>query len=185
MMESRRLASRQLWPICVAGSKVATATPPALPSISSGIEIGSPGMKDGAIERGETFGRGGFVGERAAANALAKIAGIVPIGDAEARLHQRRRDPLQIRRPVGRQGKPLRLRLLQRDIPGDDFGDAARLGPGGAVAVKQGVGRDSEEANRRQRRDAQRQPQLQIDGARGARHGFRDLLQAPSHFHRI
>ena len=112
------------------------------------------GMKNGAIERGETFGRDSFVGERAAADTLAKIAGFVPIGDAEARLHQRRRDPLQIRRSVGRQGKPLHLRLLQRDILGDDFGDTARLGPGGPVAVKQGVGRDSEEANRRERRDA-------------------------------
>ena len=142
-------------------------------------------MKDGAIERGETFGGGSFVGERAAANALAKGADLVPIGDAEAWLHQRRRDPLQIRSDVGGQGIPLRLRLLQRDILGDDFGDTARLGSGGAVAVEQGIGRDSEEANRRERRDAQREPQLQIDGARGARHGFRGLLQAPSHVHRI
>ena len=111
-------------------------------------------MKDGAIERSETFGRGNFVGERAVADALAKISDIVPIGDAEARLHQRRRDPLQIRSSVGGQGIPLRLRLLQRDILGDDFGDTARLGLGGAVAVEQGVGRDGEEANRRQRRDA-------------------------------
>ena len=43
MMESSRLASRQLWPICVAGSKVATATPRALPATTTGIETGSPG----------------------------------------------------------------------------------------------------------------------------------------------
>ncbi|MDB5606372.1 MAG: hypothetical protein JWP25_3272 [Bradyrhizobium sp.] len=45
MMESRRLASRQLWPICMAGSNVATATPCVSPSMSSGLEIGSPGWK--------------------------------------------------------------------------------------------------------------------------------------------
>jgi len=111
-------------------------------------------MKDGAIECGETLGRGNFVGECAAANTLAKGSGFVPIGDAEAWLHQRRRDPLQIRSQVGGQGEPLRLGLLQQDILGDDFGDPARLGSGDAVAVKQGVGRDSEEANRRERRDA-------------------------------
>ena len=55
------------------------------------------GMKDGAIERGETRRRGNFVGERTAADTLAKISRIIPIGDTETRLHQRRRDPLQIR----------------------------------------------------------------------------------------
>ena len=71
------------------------------------------GMEDGAIECRVTFGRGSFLGERAAANALAKGADLVLIGDAEARFHQRRRDPLQIRSSLGRQGKPMRLRLLQ------------------------------------------------------------------------
>jgi hypothetical protein len=143
------------------------------------------GMKDGAIERGVTPGGDNVVGERAIANALAEISDIIPIGDTEPWLHQRRRDPLQIRSRVGRQGIPLRLRLLQRDILGDDFGDTACPGSGGAVAVEQGIGCDSEEANRRERRDAQCEPQLQIDGARGGRHGFRGLLQAPSHVHRI
>ncbi len=142
-------------------------------------------MEDGAVERGETFGRDGLVGERAVANTLAEIADLVPIGDAEARFHQRRRDPLQIRCRVGGQRIPLCLRLLQRDVPGDDFGDAARLRPGGPVAVDQGVGRDREKTSRRERCDAQCQPQFQIDGARGAHHEFRGLLQAPSHVHRI
>ena len=62
----------------------------------------------------------------------------------------------------------MRLRLLQRNIPGDDFGDAAHPRPGDAIAVKQGVGGDREQANRRERRDAQRQPQLQVDGAAAA-----------------
>jgi hypothetical protein len=52
--------------------------------------------KDGALEGCEAFGRGYFVGERAAADALAKCASVVAIGNAEARLHQRG-DPLQIR----------------------------------------------------------------------------------------
>ena len=79
----------------------------------------------------------------------------------------------------------MRLRLLQRNIPGDDFGDTAHPGPGDAIAVKQGVGCDREQASRRERRDAQRQPQLQVDGAAATRHGFRGLLQAPSHSHGI
>ena len=74
----------------------------------------------------------------------------------------------------------MRLRLLQREIPGHDLGDTARLGPGDTVAVKQGVGRDGDEANRRERRDAQRQPQLQIDGGRAGRHGVGCLSQASS-----
>ncbi len=137
-------------------------------------------MEDGAIERGETFGRGDVVGERTAANALAECSGIVPIGDAEARLHQRR-DPLQIRSHLAGPGEPADLGLLQRDILGDDVGDAAELGAGGAVAVNERVGRDRDEANRGERRDAQRQPQLQIDAA-PAGWGVRFLSQALSHF---
>jgi hypothetical protein len=52
------------------------------------------GMKDGTIECGETFGGGSFVGKRTVANALAEISDIVPVGDTEPWLHQRRRDPL-------------------------------------------------------------------------------------------
>ena len=48
----------------------------------------------------------------------------------------------------------LRLRLLQREVPGHDLGDTARLGLRDTVAVKQGVGRDGNEANGRKRRDA-------------------------------
>jgi hypothetical protein len=58
---------------------------------------------------------------------------------------------LQIRRGVDRHGKP--LHLLQRDVPGDNFGDPAHLGLGDPVAVEQRVGRDRDEAHRRQRRD--------------------------------
>ena len=98
MTERRRLASRQ----------------PALADLRGGVDGRDrhapglalneerhrdrfAGMKDGAIERSETRGRGNFVGERAAADTLAKISDFIPIGDTEARLHQRRRDPLQIR----------------------------------------------------------------------------------------
>lgn len=70
------------------------------------------GMKDGTIKCSETFGGGSFVGERAIANALAEISDIIPVGDTEPWLHQRRRDPLEIGRDVGGQGIPLRLRLL-------------------------------------------------------------------------
>ncbi|MDB5606371.1 MAG: hypothetical protein JWP25_3271 [Bradyrhizobium sp.] len=69
-------------------------------------------MEDGAIERSVTFGRGNFVGERAAADTLPKGADLVLIGDAEARFHQRPRGPLQIRSSLGGQGEPVRLRLL-------------------------------------------------------------------------
>ncbi len=153
MMESSRLASRQLWPICVAGSKVATATPPGTAGHEDRHRDRFTRTKDGAVERCEDFGRGHFVGGRPAADALAKRAGVVAVGDAEARLHQRR-DPLQIRRCVDGHGEPLRLRLLQREIPGHDLGDTARLGLRDPVAVKQGVGRDRDEANGRERRDA-------------------------------
>ena len=139
------------------------------------------GMEDGAIQRRVTSGDGNFIGERAAANALAKAADLVPIGDAEAGFHQRRGDPVEVRRSIRRQRKPLRLRQLQRDIPGDGFGDQASPDPGGAVAVEQRIGRDREEANRGKRRDAQCQPQLQIDGAHGARHEIKRLLQALFH----
>src|ERR1700730_11621917 len=57
----------------------------------------------------------------------------------------------------------------------------AHLGPGGAIAVKQRVGRDSEEASRRERCDTQCQSQLQIDGARVARHEIEGLLHALFH----
>jgi hypothetical protein len=137
------------------------------------------GTKDGAVERRENFGRGDFIGGRPAADALPKRAGVVAVGNAKARLHQRR-DPLQIRRCVDGHGEPLRLRLLQREIPGHDLGDTARFGLGDTVAVKQGVGRDGDEAKGCQRRDAQRQPQLQIDGGRAARHGAGCLSQASS-----
>jgi hypothetical protein len=133
--------------------------------------------KDGAVEGREDFGCGHFVGGRSAADALAKRAGVVAVGDAKARLHQRR-DPLQIRRCVDGHGEPLRLRLLQREIPGHDLGDTARFGLRDPVAVKQGVGRDGDEADGRKRRDAQCQPQLQIDGGRAARHGVGCLSQA-------
>jgi hypothetical protein len=46
------------------------------------------------------------------------------------------------------------MRLLQREIPRHDLGDTARFGLRDAVAVEQGVGRDGDEANRRERRDA-------------------------------
>lgn len=49
------------------------------------------------------------------------------------------------------------------------------LGPGGAVAVKQRVGRDGQKAHRRECRDAQGQSQLQIDGARAVRHDIKGL----------
>ena len=39
-------------------------------------------------------------------------------------------------------------------IPGHDLGDTARFGLGDTVAVKQGVGRDGDEAKGRERRDA-------------------------------
>jgi len=45
MIDSSRLASRQLCPICTAGSKVATAMPAALPTSTSGFVTGSPGRK--------------------------------------------------------------------------------------------------------------------------------------------
>ena len=70
------------------------------------------GMENGAIECCVTFGRGNFLGERAAADTLPKGADLVLIGDAEPRFHQRRRDPLQIRSSLGRQRKPMRLCLL-------------------------------------------------------------------------
>jgi hypothetical protein len=76
------------------------------------------------------------------------------IGEAETRFHQGRGYALQIWSSLGGKGEPLRLGQLQRDIPGDDFGDPVPLCRRSAVAVKQGVGRDSEETNRRQRRDA-------------------------------
>ncbi|HEY6733067.1 MAG TPA: hypothetical protein VI256_04610 [Roseiarcus sp.] len=79
----------------------------------------------------------------------------------------------------------MHLGLLQRNILGDDFGNTAHPGLGDAIAVKQGVGGDGKEANCRERRDAQRQSQLQIDGAREARHEIKGLLHAvflsPSH----
>jgi hypothetical protein len=87
---------------------------PALADLRGGVEGGdghAPGAagyedrhrhrftrtEDGAVERGEDFGRGHFVGGRAAADALAKRAGVVAVGDAQPWLHQRR-DRLQIGR---------------------------------------------------------------------------------------
>ena len=150
MMESRRLASRQLWPICVAGSSAATATPPRTAGDRERHRDRFAGTEDGAIERGKTFGCGGFVGRRAVANTLAEGSGTVPIGDAEAGLHQRC-DPLQIGRGIAGQGNP--LHLLQCDVPGNDFRDAAHLGLRDLVTVEQGPGRNRDEANRRERRD--------------------------------
>ena len=51
----------------------------------------------------------------------------------------------------------------------------ADLGPGDTIAVKQGIGRDSQEARRRECRDALGKSQLQIDGARPARHEVKGL----------
>ena len=143
---------------------------PALADLGSGVEGGDrqapcaarhenrhrdrlTRTKDGAVERRKDFGRGHFVGGRSAADALPKRAGVVAVGNAEARLHQRR-DALQIRRCVDGHGEPLRLRLLQRKIPGHDLGDAARFGLRDTVAVKQGVGRDGDKANGSERGDA-------------------------------
>src|ERR1700730_92424 len=57
----------------------------------------------------------------------------------------------------------------------------APLAPGGALPTRGRVARDSEEASRRERCDTQCQSQLQIDGARVARHEIEGLLHALFH----
>ena len=96
-MESSRLASRQLWPICVAGIEGRDGHAPGTARHDDRHRDRLTRTKDGAVERRKDFGRGHFVGGRPAADALPKRAGVVAVGNAEARLHQRG-DPLQIRR---------------------------------------------------------------------------------------
>jgi len=72
------------------------------------------------------------------------------------------------------------LRLLQREIPGDDIGDTVQPGARGAVAVDQRIGRDGNEADRRERGYAQRQPQFQIDDPDAAGREVCCLSQARS-----
>ena len=163
MIDSSRLASRQLWPICAAASKVATATPPGLPSSASG-----PRDRFARDERWRDRARRNSPARRyrRPANRCKSPGGRF----LQCRGRQCRGPAPSALRPVAGPGQT-RADLENQRICAccSEISLAMisamrlKLVTSGAVAVDQSVGRDGNEANRRERGNAQRQPQLQID----------------------
>ncbi|MGO9390085.1 hypothetical protein [Rhodoblastus sp.] len=115
------------------------------------------------VEFGEERRRVTVAGRRSTAQSLKNFAIARAKCDAKARRHDRWRNSLHIGEPGGSAFEPVKLLVLQHDVPGDQIGDPVRSRPCGAVGLERHISSGGDETERGQEGDTQAKPKFKIE----------------------